>query len=518
MEIVFLILLLLAFAANFTMLCLYYLHMFQLNSYKPHEQLKWLKNNFLPAVVGRNLGVIVTIPLLLFCSAIGQGISFAVLAVSAYLNRPKKAKKPLVYTNRVKRMLITLGVLLTLLIAAAAVLGQSFANGLLLPLAQLCASLLVLLANLINRPIEKSINNWYINDAKRMIQEMPDLNVIGITGSYGKTSVKFFLNKLLSAKYNVLMTPESFNTTLGVVKTIRSSLKATHEIFICEMGAKNIGDIKEICDIVEPDYGIITSIGPQHLESFKSIDNVIKTKFELADAVPQDGIVFLNHDNEYIRKQKLSKKTVTYGVEQEGSDYWAYNIQVSSKGSSFQMTVDGIEYTFQTRLIGAHNVLNIAGAIAAAHTLGVPMEDLIRQVKALESVPHRLQLIKGNQALIIDDAYNSNPSGAKAALDTLSAFDGFKILVTPGMIELGAKQDECNYTFGTQAAAICDYVVLVGERQTKSIYNGLTDAKYDPNKIIVAPNLQEALKSVENIKTGGLQKIVLLENDLPDNY
>ena len=518
MEIVFLILLLMAFAVNFTMLCLYYLHMFQLNSYKPHEQLKWLKGNFLPAVVGRNLGGIVTIPLLLFCGLVGQGISFVLLAVSAYLNRPKKAKKPLVYTNRIKRMLITLGVLLCFIVTAAALLGQSWINGLLLPVAQFFASLLVLLANLINRPIEQSINNWYINDAKQMIRDMPDLKVIGITGSYGKTSVKFYLNKLLSAKYNVLMTPESFNTTLGVVRTIRSSLKATHEIFICEMGAKNIGDIQEICDIVKPNYGIITSIGPQHLESFKSIDNVIKTKFELADAVPQDGIVFLNNDNEYIRKQKRAKKTVTYGIEETDSDYQAYGIQVSSKGSSFKMTVDGTDYAFQTRLIGAHNVLNIAGAIAAAHTLGVPMTDLVRQVKALESVPHRLQLIKGNQALIIDDAYNSNPSGAKAALDTLSAFEGFKILVTPGMIELGEKQDECNHTFGTQAASVCDYVVLVGERQTKSIYNGLTDAKYEPNKIIVAPNLQEALKSVENIKTGGLQKIVLLENDLPDNY
>ena len=157
-------------------------------------------------------------------------------------------------------------------------------------------------------------------------------------------------------------------------------------------------------------------------------------------------------------------------IEETDSDYQAYGIQVSSKGSSFKMTVDGADYTFQTRLIGAHNVLNIAGAIAAAHTLGVPMTDLVRQVKALESVPHRLQLIKGNQALIIDDAYNSNPSGAKAALDTLSAFEGFKILVTPGMIELGEKQDECNHTFGTQAASVCDYVVLVGERQTKSIY------------------------------------------------
>lgn len=518
MEILFLILLLLAFAANFTMLSLYYLHMFQLNSYKPREQLQWLKSHFLSAVVGRNLGVILTIPLLLLCSVIGQGISVVLLAVSAVLNRPKKAKKPLVYTNRVKRMLVTLGLLLACIIVVVMLFGNNLLNGVLLPLVQLCASLLVLLANLINRPIELSINNWYINDAKRMIREMPELKVIGVTGSYGKTSVKFFLNKLLSAKYDVLMTPESFNTTLGVVKTIRSSLKATHEIFICEMGAKNIGDIKEICDIVKPHYGIITSIGPQHLESFQSIDNVIKTKFELAEAVPENGTVFLNYDNHYIRQKKIPKNTVTYGIEQNGSDYRAYDIRVSSKGSTFQMAVGGVEYAFQTRLIGAHNVLNITGAIAAAHTLGVPMEDLIRQVKALESVPHRLQLIRGNRALIIDDAYNSNPSGAKAALDTLSTFDGFKILVTPGMIELGEKQDECNRTFGTQAAAVCDCVVLVGERQTKSIREGLIEAGYEPNKLVVAPNLQEALKSVENIKTGGLQKIVLLENDLPDNY
>ena len=130
-----------------------------------------------------------------------------------------------------------------------------------------------------------------------MLQSCSNITVIGITGSYGKTSVKFYLNKLLSAKYNVLMTPESFNTPLGVVKTIRTSLKATHEIFICEMGAKNINDIKEICDIVHPKHGVITSIGPQHLESFKTVENVVKTKFELADAIDKNGMVFLNYEN-----------------------------------------------------------------------------------------------------------------------------------------------------------------------------------------------------------------------------
>ena len=125
-----------------------------------------------------------------------------------------------------------------------------------------------------------------------MLAACPNLAVIGVTGSYGKTSVKFYLNTLLKAKYNVLMTPESYNTPMGVVKTVRGSLRATHEIFICEMGAKYVGDIKELCDIVHPKHGIITSIGPQHLESFKSLQNVINTKFELADALPKDGMLF----------------------------------------------------------------------------------------------------------------------------------------------------------------------------------------------------------------------------------
>ncbi|MEG1186184.1 MAG: UDP-N-acetylmuramoyl-tripeptide--D-alanyl-D-alanine ligase, partial [Eubacterium sp.] len=470
METVLFILLLASFAANFTMLILYYLHMFQLHSYKPKEQLRWLKTNFVSAVIGKNFGTLLTIPLLLFGGMIGQGISVPVLIFSSFFCRPKKAKKPLVYTNRIKRLLTTLFILLAVSISFTIFFRNAWTTGILLPLMQLLAALLVLLANIMNHPIEKSINRFYINDAKHLIEEMPCLKVIGITGSYGKTSVKFFLNKLLSAQYNVLMTPESFNTTLGVVRTIRSSLKATHDIFICEMGAKNIGDIKEICDIVHPSYGIITSIGPQHLESFLTIENVTRTKFELADALPENGIAFLNNDNEYIRKRPVQKSVIRYGIEQLDSDYLATKIEVSDKGSSFHIRVDDQDYRFETRLIGSHNVANIVGAIAAAHTLGVSMTDLIRQVKSLESVPHRLQLIRGNHALIIDDAYNSNPSGAKAALDTLATFDGVKILVTPGMVELGTKQDECNRIFGTQAAAVCNHVVLVGEKQTKSIY------------------------------------------------
>jgi UDP-N-acetylmuramoyl-tripeptide--D-alanyl-D-alanine ligase len=436
------------------------------------------------------------------------------------MNRPVKAKKPLVYTKRVVRMLITSFIIYLLLFLISFFwYKNSYIVGFLYLVISLLLPYFVLFSNLINKPIETSINNRFIHEARNMIESMPNLTVIGVTGSYGKTSVKFYLQKLLSAKYNVLVTPENFNTTLGVVRTIREHLRATHEIFVCEMGAKNLGDIKEICDLVHPTHGVITSIGPQHLESFLTVDNVIKTKFELADSVANKGCVFLNYDNEYIANQKIDNKIVTYGIQNPDCDYRPYDISASSKGSTFKLKdKDGMEREFTTRLIGEHNVVNIAGAIAVAHTLGVPMDALVVQVRRLESVPHRLQLIKGNHALIIDDAYNSNPSGAKAALDTLNTFEGVKIVVTPGMVELGSKQYECNKIFGTQIAEICDYAVLVGPKQTLPIQDGLKEAGYPAEKLYVAENLTDALAFVEKLNTNGVEKIVLLENDLPDNY
>lgn len=510
-----------SFTWLFTELLLFHMHMFQLNSYKPKEHCTWLKSPDNLKKIRLILLQFATIMILcLFAGIIGKIAAIAIYCFMAVMNRPIKAKKPLVYTKRVKRMLVTSYVIYILFIMTCVLLrnnsyivgGLFLAIGILIPY-------LIIIANSINKPIETSINNRFINEAKEMIDAMPALTVIGVTGSYGKTSVKFYLQKLLSAKYNVLVTPENFNTTLGVVRTIREHLRATHEIFICEMGAKNIGDIKEICDLVHPTHGVITSIGPQHLESFLSIDNVIKTKFELADSVDQKGYVFLNYDNEYIASHKTNNNIVSYGIQNDSCNYHPYDITVSSKGSTFKLKdSDGIEREFTTKLIGEHNVVNIAGAIAVAHTLGVPMDALVVQVRRLESVPHRLQLIRGNHALIIDDAYNSNPSGAKAALDTLNTFEGVKIVVTPGMVELGSKQYECNKTFGTQIAGICDYAVLVGPKQTVPIQDGLVEAGYPSDRMYVANDLTDALAYVEKLNTNGVEKIVLLENDLPDNY
>ena len=494
------------------------MHIFQLNSYKHGVQSAWIGRD--KDGLHRRTFAIAALPLVLLFKAYGLFAAFAIFGAVILLNLPKPAKKPLVLTGRVKRMFRTIAIIYALLVALAAVTLFGFGS---VAIASLYGAVILLnpyiiiLSDTLNKPMEEGINNGFIKDAERIIREMPRLTVIGVTGSYGKTSVKFYLGKLLSSKYNVLVTPESYNTTLGVVRTIREHLRPTHEIFVCEMGAKGVGEIKEICDIVKPTMGVITSIGPQHLESFHSIENVIKTKFELEEALPADGTIFLNTDNEYIAGRQVKAKRVSYGLG-ESAQYRARDIKVSEKGSEFKMTGrDGAEYSFTTRLIGEHNVQNIAGAIAVADALGVPMEDIVIQVRRLESVPHRLQLIRNGNNLIIDDAYNSNPSGAKAALEVLKEFSGLKILITPGMIELGEKQCELNFHFGKQAAEVCDFVALVGEKQTKPIYEGLISAGFDCKKIYVAATIQAALSEVYSIKTEQ-RKIVLLENDLPDNY
>lgn len=499
---------------------LHYIHMFQLNSYHAVEQFKWIGINIKSVLLRHIFTVGAVLMFVVFCDTRPSTclLAAAFLWIGLIFSTPKKAKKKLVFTPRVIRMTVTsaivylIAILLVILLAGAGSL--SFA---LIMTVQILTLFVAMIANVINKPIEYMINRHYINDAKRIINELPMLTVVGLTGSYGKTSTKFYLEKLLGAKYNVLMTPESYNTTMGVVKVVRGQLNATHEIFLCEMGAKNVGEIKEICDIVKPKHGIITSIGPQHLETFKSVDNIIKTKFELADSLPDDGTIFLNFDNEYIKNHDCKKNKVTYSLG-GGTDYYADNITVSENGTQFVVHHGNEEKQFTTKLIGSHNVQNIVGAIAVANTLGVPFADLVIPVKRLECVPHRLQIIKGTNKTIIDDAFNSNPSGAKAALDTLAVFDGYKILVSPGMVELGEKEYELNKQFGKQAAGVCDFVIAVGDRQAVPIVDGLKENGYPEDKIYVAKSLNEALIKVENIKTGGAKKIVLLENDLPDNY
>jgi len=512
-----------AFAACFTLSVIDSMHFFQLNSYRFDTHAKWIKENLSKYFSHMMLSVLLLIVALLPMNIEVKAVLFILLfLIGCFVEKPKKAKKPLVYTARVKRMFATMVIIICVIgfVANLICFGNDRQSYILTVYAcvYLLSPIMVFAANGINKPIELSINRHYTNDAKRILAACPDLTVIGVTGSYGKTSVKYYLNTLLRAKYNVLMTPESYNTPMGVVKTIRGSLKATHEIFICEMGAKWVGDIKELCDIVHPHHGIITSIGPQHLESFKTLDAVKNTKFELADALPQDGMLFLNGDDKNIADHGTNRPAFTYSIGGD-ADYTAFDVSVSDRGTTFSVKApNGETETYSTRLIGRHNVLNIVGAIAVCHKLGISLAQLKGQVRKLEGVPHRLELSEKNGVTIIDDAYNSNPSGTKAALEALSLFDGFKVLVTPGMVELGEKQEELNREFGQNAAAVCDYVVLVGRKQAVPIKAGLIDKAYDESKIFVADTINEALTHVYALRSGGRKKIILLENDLPDNY
>ncbi len=511
--------------AAIVMLSLRELHMLQLNGYKTPEHSWWMKKNYRRYIF----------PIICFLFQFLMLFDGALVPVTAALaaaniiialaNKPgKKFKKPLVYTARVKRMMATFFIV----IAAAFICSFwiLFTNNakepmpyIILGSALYITPILVPLANLINKPIETAIQKWYINDAKRMLSESPNLHVIGITGSYGKTSMKFYLSELLNSQYNTLKTPESYNTPMGVVKTVRMNLRPTHEIFVCEMGARRVGEIKELCGIADPHDGIITSVGPQHLETFNSVENVVNTKFELADHVSPLGKIFLNGDNELIRKKAPEyKNAVLYGTT-EGCDYRATDITVSDKGTQFILTApDGTSCRYTTLLLGEHSVQNLAGAIAYCHSRGIALEKLVLPVRRIQAVPHRLQLLdKGNGMTFIDDAYNSNPSGCRAALNVLGLFDACRILVTPGMVELGAKQDELNYEFGTEAAKACDYIVLVGKAQTEPIYRGIIDSGYPESQVFAADSLNEALAKVSAYQTDK-KKIVLLENDLPDNY
>ena len=509
------------------------LHMLQLNGYKTPEHSWWMKKNFKRYIC----------PLVLFAGqflmlATDYNIPLLIVfivcnAVIALINKPGKTfKKPLKYTARVKRMMVTFFILVAIMFAVGTVSGSTsckcddwkpFEN--ILPFIMVNSALyltplFIPLSNLINKPIEKYIQNWYINDAKRILSEMPNLHRIGITGSYGKTSMKFYLSELLSSQYNTLKTPESFNTPMGVTITIRQHLKPTDEYFVCEMGARRVHEIKELCEIAHPQDGIITSVGPQHLETFNSIENVVNTKFELADSVQAvGGKIYLNGDNELIRKKAPQyKNAIMYGL-QEHNDYRAIDISVSDRGTEFTViTPNGESCKFTMKLLGEHNVQNVLGAIAYCHGIGIPLEKLVLPVKRISAVPHRLQLLdKGGNLTFIDDAYNSNPSGCRAALNVLGLFDACRILVTPGMVELGAKQEELNFEFGQEASKACDYIILVGKTQTLPIYNGIKQSGYNMDNVYVADSLNEALAKVHSYQTNK-KKIVLLENDLPDNY
>ena len=495
------------------------IHMLQLESYKNERYFKWIKNN--KKKVFQKKEILFLFPIILYFINNLYGVIFLII-INLFLiftYKKEKQKKPLVVTNRVKRLYMTYFILTIMQFVILNLLEAKECVILFNLLITILAYFIVILINVINSPIEKNIQRGFYNKAKNKLENMPNLKVIGITGSFGKTSTKYILSTILMQKYDVLMTPESYNTTLGVVRTINEKMKSTNQIFVCEMGAKNIGDIKEICDLVKPTYGLVTSIGKQHLETFKNIENVKKTKMELIDALPEDGIGFLNYDDDNIVSCKTNKNVLKYGLNNKENDIWAENIEIDEKGSSFTICFkDGKKIDVRTKLLGQHNILNILGASLVAYKLGLSDNEIKLGIKLLKAVPHRLEMkVTVNGNIIIDDAYNSNVKGAEMALDVLGLFkDRKKVLITPGIVDLGESAYEINKNLGKQAVQSSDFIILVGEKAAKPIYDGIKETTFNLEKVYIAKDLDDALNKMNSLLIE--KSVILFDADLPDNY
>ena len=497
------------------------MQMMQQNTYRNERYIKWLKMSKDASSMTR-IGIIAILMMLLaFPFFWSQAAAVGILAAMAVVAARKKYKKPVVFTKRVWRLYLSCWAAALATVIATACINWTYIPNVII-LITIISYGYTIVVNRILKPVEESINQDFVNDAKKRLEAMNDMIIVGITGSYGKTSTKHYLNRILNEKYNVLMTPGSFNTPMGVVRTVREMMQPYNNLFIVEMGAKNIGDIKEICDIVHPTVGIVTAVGPQHLESFKSIENVQRTKFELVDALPDNGFAVVNNDFEYVANRKIENVSfVRYAVSSDvkKADYYADNIVYSPTGTSFQMhTPDGEIVELNTKLVGECNISNLMAAVIVAMKLEVPVEKIKYAASKIEQVEHRLNMKRTAGGItIIDDAFNSNPDGSRMALEVLSKMNtGKRIVITPGMIELGDKQFEYNEIFGTTVSKCSDVAIVVGEYNREAIVSGIEKGNNKNLKMITVDSFAAAQVELQKIVAPG--DVVLYENDLPDTF
>lgn len=505
-------------------------HMLQQNWYNEgNRYLKWILKNTKSLFLNLDL---IFVLLVLFKFIKISSVALMIIVVLMYMiialiylrnQKKEQTKLSLKVTARVKRLFVTQTILylIPVVIIAFNFNEANLVNYyLIIGLMIYLNCFVTLITSMINTPIEKLLSLKFKVKAINKLKSMPNLKVIGITGSYGKTSSKNILNDVLDIKYNVLPTPKNFNTPVGLTITINNYLDKFTDLFIAEMGAFKRGEVKYLCDFVKPTYGILTKVGTAHLESFGSQENIQKGKFELIESLPSDGIGILNGDDPLQVSYKLKNdcKIVWIGIDNKDVDVRTTNIKLSHTGTTFDVIFKGDKkkYQFETRLLGQANVYNILASIALGKELGLNIKQLQMGVKKVNSIEHRLELKKFGNINIIDDAYNSNPVGAKMALDVLKMMPGKKIVVTPGMIELGSKQAELNKEFGKQIADSVDEVILVGKNQTKDIYEGIVSKKFDKKKIHIINDVKEAFPMMQSL--ADKETYALLENDLPDIF
>ncbi|MEM1093473.1 MAG: Mur ligase family protein [Bacteroidota bacterium] len=511
----------------------YFLHLFQLEGYKPAEYRQWLsahtaqifRRSHVVALVLVSVGFAwANVSWLLALVLVGWCVAFA----SSKLYLSARPKKPLKYTARMKRLAATSGVLALLPVVAGVVIGWGAGWPGLLPyylagllLADFGGPLWVLGAALLMKPVETSIQNGFKRQARATLQRRTDLTVLGITGSYGKTSVKFIVAEILKQRYNVLATPGSYNTPMGICLVVNTMLKPEHQMLILEMGIRHPGDMRELCEIAQPQVGIVSNIGIAHLETMGSQENIAHEKGTMLAYLPTDGVMVLNEDDAHVAGMDArAPGRQAWRVSVEGAAdaaITARDIRYGPEGARFIVRDEtGTEHPFRTKLLGKHNVQNILLGIAVGRALGLRLRQIAHAVQRIEPVAHRLALRQEGPLTVIDDAFNSNPTGAKNAVEILGQFKGTRAIVTPGMVELGERHYAENFALGQHIARHADLAVLVGEQQTAPIQAGLREAAYPDDQIKIFNSLFDARDYVNTHLPPG--SVVLYENDLPDQY
>ena len=523
-----------------------FLLVLQLSGYKGKRYFKWLANPVTPYL--SRLMLLCLLGTLFFCvlgvcfepvfqAVFGEdgktvaglfGFFAYIFFTIVYINTESSvnAKIPLKKTKRLVRLCITdvllcsvvTFVLMALLNYGTFLIGDEitailrFAPVCIMPIA---APYLLFLANLFNAPFEKLIARHYVKITTEKLDKA-DVVKIGITGSYGKTSVKQILTTILSQRFRVLATPRSYNTPMGIALTVKK-LDNTYDVFIAEMGARQRGDVKELVNIVKPRYGILTGINSQHLESFGSLEEICETKKELIDGLKSDGAAFFSTDNEITAQMYSDYQGEKYGAGITDGFVTAKDVKTDKTGTTFTLIVGGEEVVCSTVLLGKHSISNICLAAAVAYKMGMTAEEIAQGVNRIQTVKHRLELVPNNKGIvIIDDSYNSNIAGIKSAIEVLEMFNGRKIVLTPGLVELGKIENAENFKFGKLLAEHADAVIIVGRHNAEALIAGLTEGGMDKANIKFSKNAKRGNDELNGmIKEGD---VVLFENDLPDNY
>ena len=516
----------------------FFLHIFQLETYKFGRYGHWLSDHVQSAVLRPShavgaavLGLGTGSLSLLDPAWVGAGAlvlwTFAFISSRRY--RSNQEKKPLAFTERMTRLAFATGVLAVLPVALGGLYGWSTGRpaGILWYLlgfwiADLGAPLWVALGATLMQPVETYIQKGFKRQARRHLRQRPDLTVVGVTGSYGKTSTKFILSELLRQKYNVYATPSSYNTPMGMCLAINEHLKPEHQVLVLEYGIRYPGDMDELCSIAEPDVSVVTTIGVAHLDTMGSQDAIAEEKGRLVKRTAADGTTVLNADDDRVRAMADRADGTVWRVSVDGrsdAQLTAHDIQYDTSGTSFTIRDDtGSEASFQTQLLGAHNVLNVLLGVAVGRSMGLRLRQMAHAARRIEPIEHRLQLRQEGTLTVIDDAFNSNPVGARNAVEILGQMTGGRrVIVTPGMVEMGERQWTENKTLGTHIARHdIDRAILVGEEQTAAIREGLAEAGYPSEQIIVVSSLFEAREWISSHLRS--DDVVLYENDLPDQY